>query len=360
MIYVIFGASGSGKTTLLNCVFQEFGQQAVNKKGSTREKRSYDCFDEVESFPGGLPDYRFGDGKAYVYSQYGYDYGIEKIQLDRAIENGYPHFVVCNDVETIKKLRRDYANFIRVGYLRFDAAEEDIRNIQKKRGINDDEISLRVSKIEYLNTLYIKNSEMFDFVLTNHQGKNPEVELWRQMKAIMASYDDYREPPTKEVLRDLVNQLEEKILHYSYNVRNKHEGPIEKDFIFVIMAMNDQDENIKEQIHQVYTTITNAAQETGFRAARVDRIDGNGFIDDKIFENIKKAEVVVADLSYERPNCYLEFGYALALGKTIVLLYREGTKLHFDVEHFDKKIKYKKMTELSESLKGVFLQIRQK
>ena len=37
MIYVIFGASGSGKTTLMNCVFEEYGEKAIHKKGTTRK-----------------------------------------------------------------------------------------------------------------------------------------------------------------------------------------------------------------------------------------------------------------------------------------------------------------------------------
>ena len=49
MIYIIYGASGTGKTTLLNCVFNMYGEHAVNKKGTTRPKRQYDDI-EIESF----------------------------------------------------------------------------------------------------------------------------------------------------------------------------------------------------------------------------------------------------------------------------------------------------------------------
>ena len=42
--------------------------------------------------------------------------------------------------------------------------------------------------------------------------------------------------------------------------------------------------------------------------------------------------LVVADLTYERPNVYFELGYARGIGKTVVTAAREGTALHFDVK----------------------------
>lgn len=62
---------------------------------------------------------------------------------------------------------------------------------------------------------------------------------------------------------------------------------------------------------------------------------GDAMILTKIVENIKKAEIIVADLSYERPNCYFELGYAIALGKKLILTARTGTTIHFDVSGYD-------------------------
>ena len=58
---------------------------------------------------------------------------------------------------------------------------------------------------------------------------------------------------------------------------------------------------------------------------------------------------LVADLTHERPNCYLEVGYALGIGRftTLVLMAREdhhpdhpshrplGPKVHFDLSGYD-------------------------
>lgn len=130
MIYIIFGASGTGKTTLMNSVFSEYGERAIHKKGTTRNKRKYDDI-EIVPYPKGLPEDKFGEGNGYIYSTYGYEYGIEKKQIDDAIKGNYPHFVICNDVETIKKLRRDYGVNVCVVYLSFDAPRETILSIQR-------------------------------------------------------------------------------------------------------------------------------------------------------------------------------------------------------------------------------------
>lgn len=335
MIYVIFGASGSGKTTLLNSVYSEYGEKAIHKKGTTRDKWSYDDI-EIVSYPNGLPADKFGGDKGYIYSQYGYEYGIERSQLERAIAEHYPHFVICNDIETIKKLRSDYPHQICVVYLRFDAPEETILSIQKTRGITDDEINLRVSKIEYLNEQFIHNSSFFDQVVTNRYGDNPEIRLWAQMKTIMASFDDVRATPSKEIIFSTIDYLQKKIHEVEKNeVQNAN--VIDKGFIFIIMPMdkNKHDTEKSADIWHVYTTIKTAAQMSGFRAERVDYIRGAASIDNKIYEHIEKAEVIIADLSYERPNCYFELGYAKALGKDMIIIARQGTKIHFDVEHYD-------------------------
>lgn len=349
MIYVIFGASGTGKTTLMNCVFSEFGEKAIHKKGTTRNKRKYDDI-EIESYPNGLPDEKFGKENGYIYSTYGYEYGIEKKQLNDALEGGYPHFVICNDVETIKKLRNDYGTHICVVYLSFDAPRETILSIQKTRGITDDEIDARVDKIEYLNREFISNSSFFDEVITNHYGDNPEIKLWQQMKRIMSSYEELRSVPKKEIIFELIDYLKETIKEVEKNRINTSDV-IEKNFIFVIMPMmKDSDKKITH-IHNTYFTIKGVAEEVGYRARRVDEIAGSKSIDSKIYEHIKKAELIIADLTYERPNCYFELGYAIALGKDIVIISKQGTKIHFDADHYD-KIPYISQVDLAKELKA--------
>jgi len=78
-------------------------------------------------------------------------------------------------------------------------------------------------------------------------------------------------------------------------------------------------------------------------ARRVDRILHNDDITDKITEELKSADLVIADLTYARPSVYYEAGYAERAETTPVIytcrrdhLLRgasEGLCVHFDVGH---------------------------
>ncbi len=46
-------------------------------------------------------------------------------------------------------------------------------------------------------------------------------------------------------------------------------------------------------------------------------------IEADIFENIQNSTLIIADMTEHRPNCYLELGYAMALGKRIILILDE-------------------------------------
>jgi nucleoside 2-deoxyribosyltransferase len=74
-----------------------------------------------------------------------------------------------------------------------------------------------------------------------------------------------------------------------------------------------------------------AAKNKLYRPERVDADYSGKLIYNKIKQNIEKAEIIVADLTFERPNCYYEVGYAHAMDKTVILTARVGTRLHFDL-----------------------------
>ena len=88
---------------------------------------------------------------------------------------------------------------------------------------------------------------------------------------------------------------------------------------------------------------------SGFEPRRVDRHNRGGLLVSEIIGFIEEAEVVVADLTHERPNCYLEVGYVLGVGKGthLILTARAdhdpesdlhqpgGHRVHFDLAGFD-------------------------
>lgn len=52
----------------------------------------------------------------------------------------------------------------------------------------------------------------------------------------------------------------------------------------------------------------------------------------EIFENLHRSGVVVIDITGERANCFIELGYALARGVSVMVNARQGSSIPFDVQ----------------------------
>jgi nucleoside 2-deoxyribosyltransferase len=74
---------------------------------------------------------------------------------------------------------------------------------------------------------------------------------------------------------------------------------------FVAIAFNHEDTDTVYKNH-----IEKAIIEANMTPVRVDRITHNDRIDEKIRNEITKADVVVADLTYARPSVCWEAGFA--------------------------------------------------
>jgi len=91
-----------------------------------------------------------------------------------------------------------------------------------------------------------------------------------------------------------------------------------------------------------------AIRDAGFVPRRVDRHNQGDLLKSEIVQFIERSQIIVADVTNERPNCYLEIGYAMGLGKKANLILtaredhhhsspnfrREGPKVHFDLEGY--------------------------
>lgn len=182
LVIVIFGASGSGKSTLMALLMQSGEQYSLHFKGTNRPPRRFDgieirCVDRIES-----SEYD------YIYQSYGFHYGIQRSQIDSAIAENLHHFIICNNLEVIQALKRDYPNRVRVIFLDFDAPRETLHAIQVARKIDDDEIKLRLVKTEALYKIFLHERELFDDVLYNRYGDKPEV-LHLKLEQILEHFD---------------------------------------------------------------------------------------------------------------------------------------------------------------------------
>jgi hypothetical protein len=92
-----------------------------------------------------------------------------------------------------------------------------------------------------------------------------------------------------------------------------------------------------------------ALQATGLEPRRVDRHNQGDLLKSEIVQFIERGEIIVADLTNERPNVYLEVGYAMGLGKKTHLILtarsdhfpghptyqQHGKRIHFDLQGYD-------------------------
>ncbi len=98
--------------------------------------------------------------------------------------------------------------------------------------------------------------------------------------------------------------------------------------VFVVMRYGDP---AHDHFYQLYVKPT--IEEAGYSAIRIDEIKDAGSITDQILARIEASTIVYADLSGRRPNCYFETGYAIALGKDLILTKLKGEQVDFDLSH---------------------------
>lgn len=113
---------------------------------------------------------------------------------------------------------------------------------------------------------------------------------------------------------------------------------------FIIMQIGNP------QLDQMASSaIVPALLECGLEPRRVDKHNEGGLLKTEIIRSIEDAEIIVADLTNERPNCYLEVGFALGIDKqkNLILCVREdhfpesdnyakdGPQIHFDLAGYD-------------------------
>jgi hypothetical protein len=126
--------------------------------------------------------------------------------------------------------------------------------------------------------------------------------------------------------------------------------PPRKKTVFVAMPFVEEFEDVYQ--FGIYSTI----RRCGYICEKVDESVFAGNIVDRIMDGIRSADFVVADLTLEKPNVYLEVGFAWGMNKPVLLVAREGQRLHFDLSHH-KCLFYKTIGKLAEALEKNVLQM---
>ncbi len=120
---------------------------------------------------------------------------------------------------------------------------------------------------------------------------------------------------------------------------------VPKPFVFVLMPFDPAFSDIYK------FGIKGAASEVGAYAERVDeQIFTQEGILERIFNQINKADVIVADMTERNPNVFYEVGYAHALGKIVLLVTQNADDIPFDLKHRQHTVYEGKIDQLREDL----------
>ncbi len=117
-----------------------------------------------------------------------------------------------------------------------------------------------------------------------------------------------------------------------------------KKFCFVLMPFSDT-------FADVYSVgIKEACENAGAYCERVDEQIFHESILDRIYNQIAKADIVIADLTGRNPNVFYEVGYAHALNKLTILLTQLADDIPFDLKHYPHIIYGSKVSTLRSEL----------
>jgi hypothetical protein len=115
-------------------------------------------------------------------------------------------------------------------------------------------------------------------------------------------------------------------------------------FCFVLMPLDEAFDDV------YHLGIKDSCHEAGAYCERVDEQIFHESILDRIYNQISKADVVIADMTGRNPNVFYEVGYAHALGKATILLTQKEDDIPFDLKHFPHIIYEAKLLDLRAQL----------
>jgi nucleoside 2-deoxyribosyltransferase len=97
---------------------------------------------------------------------------------------------------------------------------------------------------------------------------------------------------------------------------------------FVMMPFGSRFDDVYRNL------IAPAGQQQGLTVLRADEMSGAGVIIEQIRSAIQQSRLCIADLTGSNPNVLYELGFAQALGKPLIMVAEEASRLPFDLAHY--------------------------
>jgi guanylate kinase len=299
-LIIVSGASGAGKSFLLNELKNIHNLKAEPlRKMTTRGARNES---EAEKNKNGTLDLILNCTQKelqdcdYTYEYCGYHYGFNKKEIDKAIAEGLHPIVIVAKCPTIELIKKDYHNAL-VLYVQNVLSGNDLK---KKLIVERDPVEIKErlrrqdeSFDDYVNHIQKK---IFDYVLINNYTRH---------------------------LKEQVNYIFNNELDIN-----------DSNYVFVIMPFAPKYNEIYQAFNYAGEFYTKHNKNVTIN--RVDKQQDSGFsITERIEMLIKRAGLIICDVSEASPNVYYEFGYAKAKNKNIIITAKKETKLPFDTGHYE-------------------------
>lgn len=108
---------------------------------------------------------------------------------------------------------------------------------------------------------------------------------------------------------------------------------LRKPTVFAVRLLNPSLDPYKEVDDYFEAVVQHVVEELGYELVTMNGENAEfAFINQEIFENLHRASAVVVDVTGERPNCFIELGYALGRGLRVMVTAQKGTALPFDTQ----------------------------
>ena len=117
---------------------------------------------------------------------------------------------------------------------------------------------------------------------------------------------------------------------------------------FVAMSFRVEDE---PSLMSYYRAMRRAVEtaEVPIELKRIDEVRGCFELSKEIMDQIDRSHIVIADLTMNSNNVYLELGYAMGIGKRVILTARRGTRPASNIRSW-KMLFYENAIELEDKL----------
>ncbi len=119
-------------------------------------------------------------------------------------------------------------------------------------------------------------------------------------------------------------------------LRELRESALRGNQLFVIMAIREETECFWDGV------VKPSAAACGLKPIRIDKEEPECAISEEILSAIRRSMLVLCDLSFERPNCYFEAGFAKGSFRRVIFAARKDHdprsgvtypyRVHFDVD----------------------------